>query len=585
MAGIELLLPGSVGSWTRTQRFGLVVLAVLALGALATVLVPANADTIGPLAVLIGQGAASFLVFSGSRSLTGRERIAWRLLGAAFGTAAAGVLAVGVFASVTGSVPAFSALDFIFVTGYALALAGFGSLPGITGDWAQRARLGLDGLIGAVALAMLLWVGLVETIVSQFRTAPLLDRVLGTAYPVLDVTALVMIMVVTVRRSASRFDPRLVLLGLGFITQAVADLTYLLSGIGKTFEEANPIYPLFIATTVFWVSAGMLLQRRTPLREYPDRKPRWWLLVAPYSAATVMFAVLLSHLVSSELRVSSRVLLGGALVVVVLAIVRQALAIREQVAVIELERTALVSSISHELRTPLTSIVGFLSILSENRHGIDPEERTEITAIAHDQAHHMARIVSDLITLARGDPDAFTLEIDDVDMESVTKKALASVNAAEPIEVRLTPGLRAHVDPGRIRQVLVNLVSNGVRYGGDRQLVVVRNEKSDLIIAVHDSGPGVPRKHELTIWDRFERGFHRLDSAIPGSGVGLAIVKAIAVAHGGSVGYRESEYLGGACFWIRLPGRAKEAQSPGEEAVSEATGAAILSDASAPDGG
>ena len=96
-------------------------------------------------------------------------------------------------------------------------------------------------------------------------------------------------------------------------------------------------------------------------------------------------------------------------------------------------------------------------------------------------------------------------------------------------------------------------LSNAVRYGGENATVVARADNGDLLLEVHDDGPGVPRKYELMIWQRFERGPNRLNAVVPGSGIGLAVTKAIAKAHGGSAGYRRSDRLGGACFWIVSP--------------------------------
>ncbi len=90
---------------------------------------------------------------------------------------------------------------------------------------------------------------------------------------------------------------------------------------------------------------------------------------------------------------------------------------------------------------------------------------------------------------------------------------------------------------------------------------------SDVVFEVHDNGQGVPRRHEVRIWDRFDRGPNRLNATIPGSGIGLAVVAAIAEAHGGSTAYRTSEFLGGACFSVLLPGRA--AHEPAERRTSQ----------------
>ena len=122
------------------------------------------------------------------------------------------------------------------------------------------------------------------------------------------------------------------------------------------------------------------------------------------------------------------------------------------------------------------------------------------------------------------------------------------------VTTEIDPDLTAVVDDDRLVQILVNFISNAQRYGGDRCLVVARADSTRMVIEVHDSGPGVPKKYELTIWERFERGPNRYNASIPGSGIGLAMVRTIAEAHGGRVGYRQSERLGGACFSIDLPG-------------------------------
>ena len=101
----------------------------------------------------------------------------------------------------------------------------------------------------------------------------------------------------------------------------------------------------------------------------------------------------------------------------------------------------------------------------------------------------------------------------------------------------------------------MNLLQNALRYGADRCEFHLHAQGDELVVEVHDNGPGVPKKYQQTIWERFERGSNQLNSMIPGTGLGLAIVAMLAQAHGGTATYRDSELLGGACFSIHLPGR------------------------------
>ncbi|MGZ5384368.1 MAG: sensor histidine kinase, partial [Acidimicrobiia bacterium] len=252
----------------------------------------------------------------------------------------------------------------------------------------------------------------------------------------------------------------------------------------------------------------------------------------------------------------SLVLIYAVLAVGALVITRQTLAIRENRQLVERQRTDLVSSISHELRTPLTAVVGFLDVLTDQQAGLGNAERAELTEIVHEQASHMSRIVSDLILLARSSPDEMTLQESTVSVADIVETAIKTVEQKETsLTVEVDAQLQAMLDAGRVQQVIVNLLTNAVRYGQGKSLIVVRREGRDLAIEVHDNGPGVPKKYEVAIWDRFDRGANRLNASTPGSGIGLAVVEAITRAHGGNTGYRPSERLGGACFRVVLPDR------------------------------
>jgi signal transduction histidine kinase len=108
-------------------------------------------------------------------------------------------------------------------------------------------------------------------------------------------------------------------------------------------------------------------------------------------------------------------------------------------------------------------------------------------------------------------------------------------------------------DPDRVRQVLVNLIGNAVGYGRTRVAVVARRDNGSVIFSVHDDGDGVPLKHQVAFFERFERGDHTFDISIPGSGIGLSVARDLVTAHGGIILYRSSDLLGGACFEFTIP--------------------------------
>jgi signal transduction histidine kinase len=222
---------------------------------------------------------------------------------------------------------------------------------------------------------------------------------------------------------------------------------------------------------------------------------------------------------------------------------------------VENQRSELVASVSHELRTPLTAMVGYLSLLDESGEDFPAEARREMLSEANRQARHMARLVSDLVMLARGNNRQLPLEIAETKVSTLVIGAMRSVQPGKvSIDESFEGDALVRVDPDRVRQALTNLLSNAIRYGGDRVLLTGRSVGADLLVEIHDNGKGVPTRHETSIWERFERGANRLNAGTPGLGIGLAIVQAVAEAHGGRAEYRRSERLGGACFSLIIPG-------------------------------
>jgi two-component system sensor histidine kinase RstB len=182
----------------------------------------------------------------------------------------------------------------------------------------------------------------------------------------------------------------------------------------------------------------------------------------------------------------------------------------------------------------------------------------------------MSRIVADLLLLARSS-NMLDLREQDVNLGGLMEDTLKSIPEDQgKIEMEVDPRLMAFVDADRLQQVFGNLAVNAMRYGGGRVLMAASALGRDLVIEVHDNGEGVPRKYELAIWEQFERGAHRLNSSVPGSGIGLAIVDMIVKRHGGTARYERSKRLGGSCFKITMPGRVRA-----DEPVPSALGATV----------
>lgn len=541
----------------QARRALFVMIAVVAMAMLGAFISRPFAEAWGAPVMAVGYAVAGVLFLRRPRSDESKEGKAWRLIGIGLVVGALGVVAMGA-ATLVFDPPAFGPLDLFFLTAYSFSLAGFWVLPHLEGPPFHRMRIALDGLVGAVSIGVVAWVWLGEDLSRILRgSTSVWEIVIASAYPIFDVGVLVAVMLVTLRRSNYRFDPRMVLFGLGASAQAVADLIFFRRGIGATFAEAEPPFALYLLAAAAFLSAGAILHREPEPREYAERKTPWWAVLAPYGAALILLTMLIFEVMGGNFEPQTIELFFGVFVVMVLVFLRQSVAIRENRELVERQRTALVSSISHELRTPLTAMVGFLDILTDDSQHMESESREEMLGIVDQQARYMARIVSDLVMLNRREPDLH-LQIQTVGMESLVTAAVDSTNVelASGVTVEVEPGLVGIVDPDRVQQVIVNLLTNAARYGGPHRIVRALSDGDDLILEVHDDGPGVPKRYELAIWDRFERGAHRYDAGIPGSGIGLAIVELLVRAHDGIPTYRTSELLGGACFSISLPGRA-----------------------------
>ena len=505
--------------------------------------------------MLLGYLTAGILLVRRSGGLERRERIAWRFMAATTFVVSAGVLVVTGLNQLGYPIPAFGPADVFFLVGYALLIVALNRLArsDVKGrDWLLTI---LDALVGAIALSALVWTAFYHQLVDSLQAASAWERVVASAYPVLDVAAVIGLMILVIRRSHFHMDARLLFLASGLTIQVGADLIFLYNGAGRSFVDAEPSYGLLLLAIAGYLAAAAVVDRTPRRREFPERDAPLLALIWPYLLVVALLAmhVVRYHTVNTS---DDGVLLLDSLIIIGAVIfLRQMLMIHRNRTRVETQRSELVASVSHELRTPLTAMVGYLSLLDESGDEFPVEARREMLSEANRQARHMARLVSDLVMLARGDHRHIPLEIAETSVSTVITGALRGI---KPGTVRIEESFEGdafvRVDADRLRQALANLVSNAVRYGDDRAIVTGRVTGTDLLIEIHDNGKGVPTRYETAIWERFERGAQRLNAVTPGLGIGLAIVRAIAEAHGGRAEYRRSERLGGACFSLVIPG-------------------------------
>ena len=222
-------------------------------------------------------------------------------------------------------------------------------------------------------------------------------------------------------------------------------------------------------------------------------------------------------------------------------------------------RDEFVLTTSHELRSPLTSVQGFAELLMLERDNLSSKQADTVEIIL-DNTRHLVRLLNDLLDLARSDAGRLTIKpvptdigslIDDTVRTMRSQTEAAGQQLSQAVDGGLPP---LKVDRDRIRQVLVNLLTNAHEYCPERASIHVAATRVDdeVEIAVGDNGPGMSSDQLEHIFDRFTRGDAGLTQRVGGTGLGLAISKSLVELHGGTL--RAVSAPGqGSSFLIRLP--------------------------------
>lgn len=217
-------------------------------------------------------------------------------------------------------------------------------------------------------------------------------------------------------------------------------------------------------------------------------------------------------------------------------------------------RNALLAAISHDLRTPLTALVGLADTLAAAVPPL-PEEHASIVSVIRQSAQRMNAQVDNLLDMARLESGAVSLRREWVPLEEIVGSALAACESSlgeREVEIHLPENLPLlFIDAGLIERLLVNVLENAGKYtpAKTRLSITAEAQAQQVCLMVEDDGPGLPIGRETAVFEKFERG----DNETPTSGVGLglAICRAIAQAHGGRI-WGENRLLDGQVCGARI---------------------------------
>jgi PAS domain S-box-containing protein len=223
-------------------------------------------------------------------------------------------------------------------------------------------------------------------------------------------------------------------------------------------------------------------------------------------------------------------------------------------------KSQFLANMSHELRTPLNSIIGYSEVLLDGVDGELPDEAIEDVEAIHDSGKHLLALINEILDMAKIDAGQLHLDRKPAEVARIVSEVLKvgqSLIKEKPLNVEVvedTPVPTVMVDALRVRQILINLVGNAVKFTEQGTITIsygLLNER-EAYIKVRDTGVGISEDNLKVVFERFRQVDGSSTRRAGGTGLGLSITQQLVQLHGGDI-YAESEPGVGSIFWFTLP--------------------------------
>ncbi len=234
----------------------------------------------------------------------------------------------------------------------------------------------------------------------------------------------------------------------------------------------------------------------------------------------------------------------------------------ERLKAIDRLKTDFVASVSHELRTPLAAIKAYSETMLTTLEDLDKNLLNDFLQVVYKESLHLESLLDELLDFAKIEQKALSLEKTKFDLAELVKEVVQSMtefakSKGVRLEYEINEPLYITADKKRIKQVLLNLLSNGVKYSkenSENKFVRISAKKDGqfILISVIDNGVGIPEEFHQKVFEKFFRVGSALDYRTDGAGIGLTITKEIVELHGGRI-WLESKVNEGSIFYVQLP--------------------------------